>query len=94
LAQQQYLLQQQALQQAQKTGQQSQDQPQAGPKAPVQTPQTNQQPAGQQTATPPAPHWSYRNISERDKIGLAGLGVVLIALAFAAGIVPKPRIRH
>ena len=36
----------------------------------------------------PAPHWSVSHFSRRDTVGLAALGVLLVALACAAGIVP------
>jgi hypothetical protein len=48
----------------------------------------DQSPPQQQTQPAVVPHWSFRNMSNRDKAGLAGLGVVLVALAFAAGIIP------
>jgi hypothetical protein len=43
-----------------------------------------------QTAT--SSHWSFSNMTTLDKAGLAGLGVLLIALAYAAGIIPVKRI--
>jgi hypothetical protein len=42
---------------------------------------------------PVGPHWSYRNISNRAKFGLTALAILLIALAFPAGIIPF-RMRH
>jgi hypothetical protein len=83
-----YLLQQQALQQ-QRAERQRQDGDQGSAQSPPGTPavQANQPPQ-QQTPPSDAKHWSFRNMTDRDKAGLAGLGVVLIALAFAAGIIP------
>jgi hypothetical protein len=38
------------------------------------------------------PHWSFSNMSTLDKTGLAALGVILVGLAYAAGIIPAKRI--
>ena len=54
-------------------------------------------PVAPQTQAPPAQsaaaHWSLSNMSALDKAGLVGLGVVLVALAYAAGIIPAKRWR-
>jgi fused signal recognition particle receptor len=39
-----------------------------------------------------AAHWSFRNMTTLDKAGLAALGVLLVVLAYAAGIIPAKRI--
>jgi 2-methylisocitrate lyase-like PEP mutase family enzyme len=52
----------------------------------VQARQTGQATPAQPPA--PAPHWSFRNMSTLDKAGLAALGVLLVVLAYAAGIIP------
>jgi hypothetical protein len=65
---------------------QVEDQVRAGQEQPAQS-----QPATQLSdheVSPPVMHWSYKNISDRGKAGLAALGTVLVALAFAAGIIP------
>lgn len=84
---------QQAEEQARATAQtQGDDQSQAERRPPIEVQQPNEQP--QQLAPSAAlrpsvaQHWSYRNISTRDKVGLGALGVLLAALAFPAGIVP------
>ena len=89
--QQAYLQQQQAAQQASaSTGDPGRNQPR-----PFQTNQTN--PAQTQSSLPPttgpptsptAAHWSFKNMSNPAKLALVGLGVILVALAFAAGILP------
>jgi hypothetical protein len=83
-----YQLQQQADQQQRAERQrQNGDQSWAGQSPPpAPAPQ-----AEQQTQPPAAAHWSVGNMSNRDKVGLAGLGLVLVALAFAAGIIPAKR---
>jgi hypothetical protein len=50
-------------------------------------------PSAQTAVLPAAPaHWSFSNMTTLDKAGIAGLGVILIALAYAAGIIPAKRI--
>lgn len=41
---------------------------------------------------PAAAHWSFSNMTTLDKAGLAALGVLLVVLAYAAGIIPAKRI--
>jgi uncharacterized Rmd1/YagE family protein len=52
--------------------------------------------ASQTQATPGQPaaaaHWSFRNMTTLDKAGLGALGVLLVVLACAAGIIPAKRI--
>jgi leucyl aminopeptidase (aminopeptidase T) len=52
--------------------------------------------ASQTQATPGQPgaasHWSFRNMTTLDKAGLAALGVFLVVLAYAAGMIPAKRI--
>lgn len=84
-----YILQQQALQK-QRAERESQDGNQGSaaqypPGAPAgQVNQSSQE--GPQPSD--APRWSFRNMTNKEKAGIAGLGVVLVALAFAAGIIP------
>jgi hypothetical protein len=92
--QQQYLLQQQAAaRQAQdKGGEQDRAQSSAGTQQQPSLPVPRQvQPVQAQQQSSPSPHWSFSNMSGFDKAGLAALGVVLVALAFAAGIIPSAR---
>jgi hypothetical protein len=54
-------------------------------------------PARSQTAATPArpaaaAHWSFRNMTTLDKAGVAALGVLLVVLAYAAGIIPAKRV--
>ena len=65
----------------------------------VQQPQTAQPPASQPASQPASPasptqQWSFRNMSTLDKAGLAALGVILVALACAAGLIPAKRIPY
>jgi hypothetical protein len=86
-AQEQLYQLQQAEQQNKTQQQQAQDQNLAPNSAAAadQSQQQLQQPAVQ--------HWSWKNMTTADKIGLAALGVLLAALAFAAGIIPT-RLLH
>jgi hypothetical protein len=84
-----YILQQQALQK-QRAERESQDGNQgSAAQSPAGAPagQVNQS-SPQQPQPSDAPRWSFRNMSNEEKAGIAGLGVVLVALAFAAGIIP------
>jgi len=84
-AQQQYLAQQAEYQKQATASKQaeSEQQPQTRPLPPAA-------PAPQQSAQPVAlPGWSLKNMNSADRIGLAALGVLLIALAFAAGVIPS-----
>jgi len=60
---------------------------QSGQSVPV-TSQTQAAPGRPATAA----HWSFRNMTALDKAGLAALGVLLVVLAYAAGIIPAKRI--
>jgi hypothetical protein len=84
-----YLLRQ--AKQRQLVEQQGQSQLEDQPRAWQGPQQAQSQPAARLSdrgMSPPVTHWSYKNISDRDKAGLAALGAVLVALAFAAGIIP------
>ena len=88
-----YLLQQEEQQKAQAKARAAADQNVPGPA--VQDGQSV--PATSQTQAAPAQpaataHWSFRNMSALDKAGLAALGVLLVVLAYAAGIIPAKRI--
>jgi hypothetical protein len=91
----QYLLQQAEQAQAQTKAKAAADD-QGTPRPAVRPGQTEQptappqasQPASQPAAPAAAPHWSFRNMSALDKAGLAALGVLLVVLAYAAGIIP------
>ncbi len=87
-AQEQLYLLQQAQQQAQEkhSGVQDQGQPVSRTATSVQQPQQATQPAQSESAVPR--QWSFRNMTDLDKAGLAALGVLLVVLAFAAGIIP------
>ena len=60
---------------------------QSGQSVPVTT--QTEAPAAQPAVTA---HWSFRNMTTLDKAGLAALGVLLVVLACAAGIIPAKRI--
>jgi hypothetical protein len=88
-----YLLQQAEQQKAQaQTKSQAADQ-----NVPTAIQQVQTVPSTPQTEAPPAQaaaasRWSFSNMTTLDKAGLAALGVLLIALACAAGIIPAKRI--
>jgi hypothetical protein len=89
-----YLLQQEAQAKAQaKAKAEAADQD--APRSAAQRAQTI--PSKSQMEAPPtqpaaAPHWSLSNMTTLDKAGLAALGVLLVVLAYAAGIIPVRRI--
>jgi hypothetical protein len=81
-----YALQQQAEQKQRAERQRQDGDRSSAPGAPAG--QMSQSLPQQQAQPPYVAHWSFSNMSNKEKAGLAGLGVVLVALAFAAGIIP------
>jgi hypothetical protein len=83
-----YLLQQAERRQSAEQGRRAQpaEQPWTGPEPGAESGRAARTP--EQETSPSATRWSYKNMSDLDKAGLAVLGALLGVLAFGADIVP------